>query len=329
MQSRSSMAPLSTGRSKPKTLWEVVKETASKWSDDNATRLAAALAYYTVLSIAPLLVLAVSVAALVFGEDAARGQIASELASVVGPEAGEGIQTVLTHAKSPQAGTLSSVVGIVVLLAGASGVFGELQSSLNTIWDVAPKPGLGVRGFLRQRFLSFSMVLGVAFLLLVSLVLSAMLAALGKLFSHALPGGAALWEVFNFVFSLGVVTLLFALIFKVVPDVEVGWRDVWIGAMVTAVLFTIGKFGLGMYLGRASVASPYGAAGSLIALVIWVYYAAQILFLGAEFTQVYARYRGSRIVPSEHAVEVEVVKKTVGDADARRPLANPERPRPA
>jgi membrane protein len=296
----------------------VVKETASDWSKDNATRLAAALAYYTVLSLAPLLVLAVSVAGLVFGQEAARGQIANELAAVVGPQAGKGIETMLANAKSPEDGTIGSIVGVVALMFGASGVFGELQASMNRIWNVEAKPGKGVWGYLRQRFFSFSMVLGVAFLLLVSLVLSAALTAVGAYFSHALPGGEALWQVLNFVLSLAVITLVFALIFKVVPDVKIAWRDVWIGAAVTAGLFTVGKFGLDMYLGRASVASPYGAAGSLIVLVIWVYYAAQILFMGAEFTQVYARHRGARIEPSDHAVPAEE-RKIVGGEETKRP----------
>ena len=292
-------------KAKLQSLWKMLKQTAADWSEDNATRLAAALAYYTVLSVAPLLVLTISVVGLVFGEDAARGHIASELGSVVGPQAGEGIQTVIQHANSPTGGTISSIVSLVVLLFGASGVFGELQSALNAIWEVKPKPGLGVMGFLRARFFSFTMVLGVAFLLLVSLVLSAALTAVGRFFEHTLPGGEAVWQVVNTVISFGVITALFALIFKVVPDVKITWRDVWMGAAFTALLFTIGKFALGMYLGRASVASPYGAAGSIIVLVIWVYYAAQILFMGAEFTQVYARAHGSQIQPSDHAVPAD------------------------
>lgn len=307
------MAHKAVTAEKLKTLWAILKETGVDWSKDNATRLAAALAYYTVLSIAPLLVLAIAVAGLVFGEEAAKGQIASELAAVVGPQAGEGIQTVIKHAESPEAGTLGSILGLVALLFGASGVFGELQSSLNTIWEVEPKPGRGVWGMLRQRFFSFSMVLGVAFLLLVSLVLSAALSGLGKFLEGTLPGGEVVWQVLNFAVSIGVITTLFALLFKVVPDAKVQWRDVWMGAAVTAVLFTIGKLALGLYLGRAAVSSPYGAAGSIIVLVIWVYYAAQILFLGAEFTQVYARHRGSGIVPSDHAVPVETVKKLKDD----------------
>lgn len=320
-------------RSKAKTLLALLKETGSEWSEDNATRLSAALAFYTILSIAPLLVLSVAVAGLVYGETAARGQIASELASVVGPQAGEGIQTLLVHAKSPEEGALGTAIGLLVLLFGASGVFGELQASLNAIWEVAPKPGRGLWGVVTHRFSSFTMVVGVAFLLLVSLVLSALLASLGSMFTEVLPGGAELWQAVNFAVSFAIITGLFALLFKVVPDVNVQWRDVWMGAAFTALLFTIGKFALSLYLGRASVASPYGAAGSLIVLVLWVYYAAQILFLGAEFTQVYARHRGSIITPSKHAVRVEKVLTAPSDEQGRasgeKGAARPGEPRPA
>lgn len=285
-----------------KPVWQLLKTTAQSWSEDNATRLAAALAYYTVLSLAPLLMLAVSIAGLVFGDDAARGHISSQLSSLVGPEAGKGIETVLSHADKPAEGAWGSILGGLVLLFGASGVFGELQAAMNTVWKVEPKPGRGVWGLLQHRFFSFTMVMGVAFLLLVSLVLSTVLSAVGAFFSEVLPGGELLWQILNAAISMAIISFLFALLFKVVPDIEVGWRDVWLGAVCTALLFTVGKFLLGLYLGRASVASPYGAAGSLIVLVIWVYYAAQILFLGSEFTRVYAQWRGARIVPSDGSV---------------------------
>jgi membrane protein len=297
-------------------VWQLAKQTASEWSEDNATRLAAALAFYTVLSIAPLLMLAIAIISLIFGEDAARGQVASELAGIVGPQAGEGIQTVIEHADSPSGGAIGSIVSVVVLLFGASGVFGELQSALNTIWEVKPKPGLGLKGFLRARLFSFTMVLSVAFLLLVSLVLSTGLSAVGSFFEHKLPGGALLWGGVNFLISFAVITGLFGLIFKTVPDVQIAWRDVWPGAALTALLFTVGKLALGLYLGRASVASPYGAAGSIIVLVIWVYYATQILFMGAEFTQVYARSRGAQFTPSKHAVPAD---QPAGANPASRP----------
>lgn len=309
-----------------KSSWKLLKQTASDWSDDNAARLAAALAYYTVLSIAPMMVLAVAVAGLFFGEDAARGQIAEQLGSVVGPQAGSAIETIIANAKAPEAGLLSTVIGIGVLFFGASGVFGELQASLNTVWDVAPKPGRGVRGFLAQRFFSFTMVLGVAFMLLVSLVLSAALSAIGSLVSDSLPGGAVLWQALNFVASLGLITVLFAMIYKVIPDAKIAWSDVWVGALVTALLFSLGKFALGLYLGRASLASPYGAAGSVIVLVVWVYYAAQILLLGAEFTQAYARRYGHDIEPNAHATRVEVVRVAADDQRQQPSAAGEQAP---
>lgn len=284
--------------------WATVKETASDWMDDGASRLAAALAYYSLLSLAPTLVIVVAIAGIFLGPEAAKGQVAGELASVVGAAPAEGIQSVLASARSPTSGIVSMVVGIVTLFIGASGVFGELQSSLNTIWGVKPKPGRGILGEIKTRFLSFTMVLGVAFLLLVSLVVSSALSAVGATFSEVLPGGEALWQIVNFVFSLASVTGLFALIFKFIPDAEIKWRDVWLGAAVTAGLFTVGKFLLGLYLGKAAVGSSYGAAGSLIALVVWVYYAAQILFMGAEFTSVQARRHGREIRPSDDAVSV-------------------------
>jgi membrane protein len=287
-----------------KQVWSLLKDTGADWSEDKAARLAAALAYYTVLSLAPLLVLAVSVAGLVFGEEAARGQIASQIQGLVGAEAGEAIQNILAHAKKPSSGITGTVVGAVVLLFGASGVFGELQESMNTIWEVQPKPGRGIWGVIRDRLFSFTMVLGVAFLLLVSLVLTAALSAIGGVLESHLPGGEAVWQVVNFVIGLAVVTALFALIFKVVPDVKIAFSDVLVGAVVTALLFTVGKVLIGLYLGKASVGSAFGAAGSLVVIVVWVYYSANILFMGAEFTQVYATRFGSRIRPDENAVPV-------------------------
>ena len=283
-------------------VWAIIKETISDWIDDGAARLAAALAYYSLLSLAPLLVISIAIAGFVFGHDAARGRVAGELGAVVGAQAAEGIQSVVANARSPVSGVLSTIVGVVTLFIGASGVFGELQSSLNSIWEVKRKPGRGIWGEIKDRFLSFTMVLGVAFLLLVSLVLNSILSAIGAKFSAVLPGGELLWQGLNFAFSLSVITGLFALIFKYVPDAAIKWRDVWLGAAVTAGLFTIGKFLLALYLGKAAIGSSYGAAGSLIALVVWVYYAAQILLLGAEFTQVQARRSGREIRPARGAL---------------------------
>jgi membrane protein len=292
-----------------KDAWPILKETATEWSDDNASRLAASLACYTLLSIAPLVVLSVSVMGFLLGEEAARGHISQELGNIVGAQAAGAVEAVVLNAQAPTAGVISSIVGVAVLLFGASGVFGELQASLNTIWEVQPKPNQGIKGFIRTRFFSFAMVLSVAFLLLVSLVISAGVSVTGRFFENYLPGGEALWQAVNLLIALGVTTALFALIYRVIPDVKIAWRDVWVGAFVTALLFSIGKALLALYIGKSSTASSFGVAGSLVALVLWVYYSSQIVFLGAEFTQVWARRYGGRIVPSDHAVPLTVGAK--------------------
>jgi len=281
---------------------KILRETGEEWYEDSVPRLAASLAYYTLLSVAPLSLLCVSVVGFFFGEHAARGQIAKQLGDAAGPEAAKAIQNIILNAHQSHAGVLSTVIGLVLLLVGASGAFGELQTALNTMWGVKPKPGQGVLGFVRKRALTFAMVLSVAFLLLVSLLASATLAAVGRILSESLPGGELLWQWLNFLIAFTLTTGLFAVIFKVVPDAQVRWRDVWVGAIVTALLFSLGRLLLGLYLGKAAVGSTYGAAGSMVAFVVWVYYAAQIFFLGAEFTQVYSRELGKPIEPASHAM---------------------------
>jgi membrane protein len=285
-----------------KVIGGLLRDAAVDWYDDNVPRLAAAMAFYTLLSLAPLLVISVSVAGAVFGDEAARGEIVGQLRGLLGREAAEAIQSVLASARETHTNVVGAVIGGIALFFGASGTFAELQSALDTVWEVKPKEGRGVRGVIRDRFVSFAAVLGVGFLLLVSLVISAVLSAAGAYFTAVLPGGAALWQSVNVVVSIAMITVLFALIFKLVPDVQIGWRDVWIGALVTSLLFVLGKLAIGFYLGRSGVASPYGAAGSVVVVVVWVYYSAQILFFGAEFTQVYARRYGSHIPPSPNAV---------------------------
>lgn len=298
----------------------VLKETVKSWSQDKAPRLAAALAYYTMFSIAPLVLIAIAIAGFVLGDEAAAGGITSQIQHVVGPQAAQGIEGMVQSAGNKGHGILATVVGLLTLLLGAAGVFGQLKDALNTIWGVEPKPGQGLWGFLKDRFLSLTMVLGVGFLLLVSLVLSTASAGFSRFLGGMLPGAAWLPVVLDLVISTGVITLLFALIFKVLPDAEVQWRDVWIGAFLTAVLFAVGKFLLGLYLSRPQVASAYGAAGSLVVLLLWVYYAAQILFFGAEFTKVYAAKCGSRIVPEPDARAVT--------QEAREEQGMPERSHP-
>jgi membrane protein len=280
---------------------ELLKATFSDWQEDKASRLAAALAYYAAISLAPLIIILVAIAALVLGPDAARGEIAAQLRGLMGLQSAQVIEEIIEGANRPVSGVVATIVGITILLAGASGVFSALQDGLNTVWEVTPKPGRGAMAVIQDRFLSMTLVLGVGFLLLVSLVVSAMLAALGKYGGGSLALSTPALAILNFLISFGVITLLFALIYKVLPDVEISWSDVWIGAAITSLLFTIGKSLIGLYLGRSAVGSAYGAAGSLVVILIWVYYSAQILFLGAEFTQAYANRYGSRIEPAENA----------------------------
>ncbi len=280
---------------------DLLKETFSEWSKDKASRLAAALSYYTIFSVAPLLIIAIAVAGLVFGREAATHQIEGQVRGLLGEQGAQAIQTIVENASKTGAGVVATLVGVVTLLMGASGAFAQLQESLNAIWEVKPKQGRGVKGILRDRFLSFSMVLVIGFLLLVSLVLSAVLAGVGKYLAGILPISSVVMQIVNFGISFAVTTLLFALIFKVLPDAYIRWRDVWVGAAFTALLFSLGRFVIGLYLGRSSVSSAYGAAGSLVVLLVWVYYSAQILFLGAEFTQVFATRYGKGIVPKPNA----------------------------
>ena len=300
---------------------EIIKETFAEWNADNAPRLGAALAFYTILSLAPLLVVAISIAGLVFGDDAARGQIVAQFQGLVGQQGAEAVQTMIQNANKPATGIVATVLGIITLLFSASGVFGELQSSLNEIWDIKPKPSKGIMDTIKQRFFSFSLVLGTGFLLLVSLVLSAALAGFYGVIERYFPGMGIIGTILNFLISLLVTTLLFAAIYKLLPDAEITWKDAFIGATATALLFSIGRYLIGLYLGRASVGSAFGAAGTLVVLLIWIYYSAQILFMGAEFTQVYANRLGSRIAAEvEHGADVlpDAPKPQVEATDERR-----------
>lgn len=290
---------------KLKTIFTLLKETFDEWNKDKASRLAAALAYYTVFSLSPLLIIAIAIAGAVFGEEAARGEIVGQIQGLVGKDGAEFIQTAIESAAKPQeGGGLASAISVVVLLFGASGVFAQLQDALNTIWEVQSEPKAGAISFIRARFLSFSMVLGIGFLLLVSLLLSAALTGVVTYLGHLFPVISSLLQVANFVLGFVVTTVLFGLIYKFLPDVKITWSDVWIGAAITSMLFSIGRYGLGLYLGNSSFGSTYGAAGSLVIILAWVYYAAQILFFGAEFTQVYARRYGSQIVPDKNAIPI-------------------------
>jgi len=286
-----------------KTIFNLFKDTFTEWQEDKASRLAAALAYYTVFSLAPLVIIILGLVGYIFGQEATSGYLVEQMQGLMGQEGAALIQTIIAGAAQPTSSMVATIIGLVTLLLGASGVFGQLQDALNTVWGVAPKPGLGIWGFLQTRFLSFTMVLGVGFLLLVSLILSAALSALDQFLVTLLSDASALaLQLLNLVLSFGLVILLFAMIFKILPDVQIEWRDVWLGAAVTALLFSVGKFLLGYYLGRQSFGSTYGAAGSLLLILLWVYYSAQILLFGAEFTQVYTKRFGSGFRPAKNAI---------------------------
>jgi membrane protein len=275
-----------------RTFLRLLKEAAHDWRADEAPRLGAALAYYTLFAIAPLLLIAIAVAGLAFGREAAEGRIVSEFAGVVGKSGAEAVTALIESSRKPATGIVATILGAGTLLLGASGAFVELKGALNRVWEVK-EPGGGLWGFVRDRVAAFALVLAVGFLLLASLVVSAALSAAGALVGSYVSHPVALLQIANNAISLIVITVLFALIFKVLPDTRIAWGDVWMGAAMTSALFTLGKFVIGFYLGRSGVTSGYGAAGSVVVLMVWVYYLAQVFYLGAEFTQAYARAHGS------------------------------------
>ena len=295
------------------------KTAAKDWMDDHAPRLGAALGFYTIFSLAPLLTIVITVASLWFTDnpDKANEVVYGSLGSIVGQESAEDLREMMVQQGEKKSGVFTAIAAGVMLVFGATGVFIQLQDSLNEIWEVKAKAGQGIMGFIRHRVLSFAMVLGIAFLLLVSLLLTAAIAAMGAYFKHWFGDLTVVWQIVNNVLSLGLITLLFALMFKYVPDAKIAWRDVWFGATVTAVLFTAGKFGLGMYLGKSSIVSTYSAAAGLLIVLLWVYYTSQILFFGAELTQAYAYAKGREVQPSDHA-EWDAEKLCQADAQGKK-----------
>ncbi len=285
----------------------LLKQTAEEWSEDKAPQLGAALAYYTVFSLAPLVLLIIAIIGLVFRHDPAGAwtRITAQMSAVLDKSAVDVVQGIANTAAQPGKTVLATVMGIVLALVGAGGVFGQLQDALNTIWGVKAKPGLGISGFVRARFASFAMVGGVCFLLLVSLLIEGLLKGFSHWIQARLPGGLTMAVTLYLLVDFAVVVVLFAMIFKVLPDVEIRWRDVWVGALMTALLFLAGKWAIGLYLASGAATSAYGAASSLITLLLWVFYSSQLLLFGAEFTQVYASYSGAAITPNKYAVEID------------------------
>src|ERR1043166_8252513 len=292
---------------KLKSIWKFLNDIVTQWLEDEPFQLAAALSYYTLFSLAPLLIIAISMAGLVFGREAATNQVVHTIQGFVGLDSAKAVQDIIQNASNkPKTGMVSTAVGIAILLFGAGGVVGQLQTSLNKIWGVTAKKGRGLWGIIKERFVSYGMVLGVGFLLLVSLVISAFLTGLTQLMGSLVGGAAVIAHLLDIVVSFGFVTMLFAMIYKFLPDVEIEWRNVWVGAAVTAFLFTVGKFAIGLYLGTSGVTSAFGAAGALITVLLWVYYSSLIFFFGAEFTQVHATRTGSEVVAAENAVPIAV-----------------------
>jgi membrane protein len=300
-----------------KSLWSVTIAAVQDWWEDNCLRLAASLAYYTALSLAPLVLLLVGVTGMVLGREQVAGQLAAQLESLMGQAGRELVNSILTTT-SPEGGTWAAVVGLVTLVIGATAVFGELQTTMNLIWEVQPAPTsgawAGIWAWLKSRVFSLGLVFALAFLLVVSLVVSAALAGAAALFQG--PEQTFLSRLLEIAVSLAVLTAMFALFFTYVPDAEIRWRDVWLGGFVTAVLFTLGKTAIGYYLGQASVGSAYGAAGSMVVLLVWVYYSALIVFFGAEFTQAWATRHGG-VAPQPHAV-AGAAPQTKSEAAAER-----------
>jgi membrane protein len=278
--------------------WYLVKESIQAWNDDYAASMGAALAYYTTFSLAPLLIIVIAVAGLLFSQQTARGEIVAQIGGLVGEQGAQVIEDLLSSASRPSSSLLASTVGLLTLLLGATSVFAELQSALDRIWRApALQRPAGVLGLLRSRLLSFGMVIAMGFLLLVSLVIGAGLSALSKWGVALFPTGLIALQILNLAVGFGITTVLFATAYRILPRVQIAWSDVWIGAIVTAALFTLGKYLIGVYVGRAGVSSGFGTAGSLVVILAWVYYSAQIFLLGAEFTWVFAQRHGSKSGP--------------------------------
>ncbi len=306
----------------------ILKLTYQDWKDDNASRLSAALAYYTVFSLAPMLAIVIAITGLIWGTEAIRTQILSQVHDLIGPQGADFVATLIANRGSPAEGIAALLLGILTLLFGALGVFNELHTSLNIIWNIKVEKTKGflqsIKKLLIDRFLSFAMILAIGFLLLVSLVVTAALSATQETIGNAFPFSEVFMQIVNLALSVGVITILFALMFKFLPDAEIAWHDAWIGAFFTSLLFSLGKAAIGIYLGNSAVGSTFGAAGSLVLLLLWIYYSAQILFFGAEFTQVYANQYGSKIPAARRETFVH------GEADeSKAPMTQPRLAPPA
>jgi membrane protein len=307
----------------PKKFFNLLKDSYKSFSEDDTWTMGADLSYYTVFSLAPILIIVIAVAGMIFGHDAVQGEIFGQVRGFLGNEGAEQVQEMVKSAYKPGKSQLATGIAIALLLYGATTVFNQLQSSLNKIWEVKPKPKKGYIKYIRDRFLSFTLILGIGFLLLVSLVISAALVGFSKYLQSILPDVSVyVFGAIEILLSLAIYTLLFAMIYKFLPDAKVKWRDVSSGAFFTALLFALGKFLIAFYLGKTDIGSTYGAAGSIVLVLLWVNYSSQILFFGAEFTQVYAQQYGSLIRPSEYAVRVKSVEIEQKHTEGTRSFEN-------
>jgi membrane protein len=287
----------------PKLVWSSLKESFSGFSDHKVTKLSASLAYYTTFSLGPLLIMVIFIAGKIFGEEAAQGTVYDQIKGFIGSDAAAQIQTMIKNAAITGKSGLPAVIGVVTLIIGATTVFGEIQDSINSIWGVKAKPKAGIMRLVMTRLLSFGMIASLGFLLLVSLAVTAVVEAIGHRLQQAFPDVAVVvLYIVNLVITLGVTTALFAMIFKVLPDVKIKWKAIWPGAIATAILFMIGKFLISLYISKSNIGSTYGTAGSLVILIVWIYYSSMILYFGAEFTKAYALQKGVHIIPTEYAI---------------------------
>ena len=294
----------------------ILKHAVAGWWNDNVPRLGASLAYYTLFALAPILIVAITIAGVFFGAEAVQREVTGQIGGLVGESGAEAVRAMLEGASQRSGNGLATAIGLVTFFLGATGAFLELQTALNAVWRVKPRADAGIKDMLVQRLLSFGLVVGVGFVLLVSLLVSAALSALNRYMGAIMPDIAVAWQGINTLVSLGVVTLLFAMIYQFLPDVKLRLRDVWVGALVTAGLFSVGKFLIGLYLGTSGVATAYGAAGSVVVLLIWVYYSSQVVLLGAEFTKAYVERFGTRPAPSPHAKKDPAPEATGGKKEA-------------
>ncbi len=283
-------------------IWGMFKQTFQEYGEDKIPRLSAALAYYTMLSLAPLLVIVIAALTFIMGSNSGiRNQIVTMASTSISPSAGDLINQVISNAQQSSGNVWATIIGSLTLLIGATTVFAQLQDGMDTVWDVRPKPGRGIGEVIHDRLLSFLLILGISLVVLLALILSTILNSANSLFGGTFIGSNLVWQIINFVVNTGIMTLVFALVFKILPDVKIQWSVVWVGAFITAVLFMIGNILVGLYLNFSATASIYGTAGALVAILIWVYFTAQIFFIGAEFTQVYARQQGEGLEPTENA----------------------------